>query len=40
MGSIWVILLAALGLLGGGSTGGIGSLFQTLLNLFTPATGA
>lgn len=39
MGSIWVILLAALNLLGGASQGGISGLIQTLLTLFKPATG-
>jgi hypothetical protein len=40
MGNILALLLVALSLLGGGSTGGISGLIQTLLNLFKPATGA
>jgi hypothetical protein len=38
MGSIWLLLLAVLGsFLGGGATGGLGGILQSLLSVFKPA---
>ena len=38
MGSIWLVLLAVLSsFLGGGATGGLGGILQSLLSAFKPS---